>query len=335
MKDIRASSRNMWQYFQNAPTPQAINAVQPVAGLIEAREKVKAARKKREDLKKVKAAKQRAAQEVKAAGALPLVSSPVPATAQEKQASAAASSDSSQVAEVKTIRRPVILLRRRHLPGADETLTSDPPQAQGQSRPLGLGECTTRRSSSGSSTSEHLLTPSTSQSSISLAPPRKRQNLQVQVNASSQNDDHTLDTGTVELTPDKLRSMGLDTEISDKIAHELAEMLSRYLAMGSEREKAKRAGRPDSARSNQGDAHSEQSSVDSVRTVQARRKGKIPIRPVTSIGTSEGSEFSSDESVCKRGHGTIRSWATGDMNKDEDTNALSGGGTSVGSPSLA
>jgi hypothetical protein len=129
--------------------------------------------------------------------------------------------------------------------------------------------------------------------------------------------------------------MGLDAEIPDKIAHELAQMLSSYLAMGSEKEKAKRALKPDSARSNESDAQCEQSSVDSVRAVQGRRKGRMPIRPVVSIGTSEGSEFSSDESLKGRGHDAVRSWATGDVNMDEDTNALSGGGTSVESPSLA
>ena len=168
----------------------------------------------------------------------------------------------------------------------------------------------TQRSGSDSSTSERIVTP----------PPS--------IAESSTNSQTSL---MVEPTPTRLREMGLKPDIPDDIAHQLAEMLTKFQTIGLERaheEKAKdpsteisipegkeSGGRRRGARHAPKQAHALEVSVDSDSSCSEVSDG-LSIGPVTEK-TSE-----------------VGSWMTGDLNMDEDTQAImSGAGTDTGSAS--
>ena len=132
----------------------------------------------------------------------------------------------------------------------------------------------------------------------------------------------------IDTTPDKLREMGLNAEIPDDIAHHLAEMLTRFQAIGLDRaQKAKEVIPETSVR------------IPAAKAEGGRRRRKTRHAPqqdleVSVESDSSGSDFNDAITIdpfSKKGS-EVGSWMTGDLNMDEDTRAMmSGVGTDTGS----
>ena len=130
----------------------------------------------------------------------------------------------------------------------------------------------------------------------------------------------------IDTTPDKLREMGLNAEIPDDIAHHLAEMLTRFQAIGLDRaQKAKEVIPETSVR------------ISAAKAEGGRRRRKTRHKQdleVSIESDSSGSDFNDAITIdpfSKKGS-EVGSWMTGDLNMDEDTRAMmSGVGTDTGS----
>jgi len=133
---------------------------------------------------------------------------------------------------------------------------------------------------------------------------------------------------SIDTTPDKLREMGLNSEIPDDIAHHLAEMLTKFQAIGLERaQKAKEVITETSVRSSAAKAEGGR------RRRKTRHTAKQDLE-LSIESDSSGSDLKDGLTIypfSKKGS-EVGSWMTGDLNMDEDTRAMmSGVGTDTGS----
>jgi hypothetical protein len=315
MKSIRDNSRNTWPLLEGALSVEGEPYIaKPVPGLNEAREKVKVAKKKRDDLKKAKAAKQRAAQEAKDKAKVQGDPSA------QAQVSAGTSTPATQDGAPNVARRPVIILQRPKNLSLGSAERSDKP------RYIAISARIAKRSGtrSESSLSDQLVTLTTSQTS--QAARTTQSSLDVTVDPVPETKP-TIQPEPGLVTPDQLRSMGLDKGIPDEIAHQLAEMLSKFQAIGLGRKRAKaqrkqKAVQPDSDEVN---SSSEQDHASRVITAMIPKKGRNHSIHQASIETSEESGMSSDDCASGKSQNGMRSWVTYDLNMDDDTNALSAG----------
>ena len=166
----------------------------------------------------------------------------------------------------------------------------------------------TQSSGSESSSSERIVTPSTSIAESSSHPT----------------------SPVVETTPVKLREMGLNPDIPDDIAHHLAEMLTKFQAIGLERAQDQKAKEP-----------TPEISVPKAKESGGRRRRRARHAAkqahdleVSVESDSSGSETSDGLSIgpLTEKASEVKSWMTGDLNMDEDTRAImSGAGTDTGS----
>ena len=166
----------------------------------------------------------------------------------------------------------------------------------------------TQFSGSDSSLSERIVTPPTSIAESSSSPT----------------------TPIIETTPVKLREMGLNPDIPDDIAHHLAEMLTKFQAIGLERAQDQKAKEPalempvPKAKENGG---------------RGRRRARHVAKQAHDLEVSvesdtSGSDLSDGLSIgpLTEKASEVGSWMTGDLNTDEDTRAImSGAGTDTGS----
>ena len=136
----------------------------------------------------------------------------------------------------------------------------------------------------------------------------------------------------VETTPKKLREMGLNPDIPDDIAHHLAEMLTKFQAIGLERVQGQKAKEPalempvPKAKENGGRGRRRARHV-------AKQAHDLEVS-VESDSSGSGSEISDGLSIgpLTEKASEVGSWMTGDLNMDEDTRAfMSGAGTDTGS----
>jgi cation transport regulator ChaB len=134
----------------------------------------------------------------------------------------------------------------------------------------------------------------------------------------------------IETTSAKLRKMGLNPDIPDEIAHQLAEMLTKLQAIGLER-----------AQKEKGKDPSPELSVPKEKENGGRRRRRARHAAkqthdleVSVESESSGSEVSDGLSIgpVTEKASEVGSWMTGDLNMDEDTRAImSGAGTDTGS----
>jgi cation transport regulator ChaB len=134
----------------------------------------------------------------------------------------------------------------------------------------------------------------------------------------------------IETTSAKLREMGLNPDIPDEIAHQLAEMLTKLQAIGLER-----------AQKEKGKDPSPELSVPKEKENGGRRRRRARHAAkqthdleVSVESESSGSEVSDGLSIgpVTEKASEVGSWMTGDLNMDEDTRAImSGAGTDTGS----
>jgi hypothetical protein len=136
----------------------------------------------------------------------------------------------------------------------------------------------------------------------------------------------------IETTPAKLREMGLNPDIPDDIAHHLAEMLTKFQAIGLERAQKEKAKEP-----------TPEISVPKEKENGGRRRRRARHAAkqthdlevsVDSDSSGSGSEVSDGLSIgpLTEKASEVGSWMTGELNMDEDTRAImSGAGTDTGS----
>jgi cation transport regulator ChaB len=134
----------------------------------------------------------------------------------------------------------------------------------------------------------------------------------------------------IETTPTKLREMGLNPDIPDEIAHQLAEMLTKFQAIGLEKAQKEKAKEPSPEIS-----APEPKDNGGRRRRRARHAAKQTHDLEVSVDSdSSGSEISDGLSIgpLTEKASEVGSWMTGDLNMDEDTRAImSGAGTDTGS----
>jgi hypothetical protein len=283
MSDIRKWG-NIWPYLVPAQNglPEHLK-IRPVKGWNQARQKVKEAKQRREEIKRVKIAKIKAAREAKAALAVV--------------------EGGGFIGPVNKGAGSTMDIPRK----ASPVLRVANPAPSFQERRKDLTK--TQFSGSDSSISEHIVTPPTSI-------------------AESASDPQT--GPVIETTPVKLREMGLNPDIPDDIAHHLAEMLTKFQAIGLERVQKEKDKEP-----------SPEISVPKVKENGKRRRRRARHVPkqthdleVSVESDSSGSEISDGLSIgpLKEKESEVGSWMTGDLNMDEDTRAImSGAGTDTGS----
>jgi hypothetical protein len=283
MSDIR-NRGSIWPHIELAQRhlPEW-QKVKPVKGLTQARQRVKEADRKREETKRIKAEKIRAARKAKELAGVRLESM-------------------AFIGPVAEAAGPAMVIPRKASPVL-RIINADHPPASPS--PKKHSHRTSHRSSSGSSSShsDHLLTPTSSNTANS---PK----------ATVFND---------KITPGGLRSMGLNAEIPNEIAHHLADMLTRFQAIGFE--KAAKGRHSDEISSIHQPVFREQG-----RRRRKERKAHADLE--VSVDSESFSSDVSDGLTIGTGSekGSEQSWMTGDLNMDEDTKAVpSGAGTDVGS----
>lgn len=284
MADIR-NWGNIWPHIELAQRDlPEWQKIKPVKGLNEARQRVKEANRKREETKRVKAEKIRVAREAKAAA------------------------HNEGLASIGPLARgagPTMVVPRKSSPVLrivnPDPLPSPPLPRNRSNRSSHRSSASASGSGSSSSHSEHLLTPTssnTAQSPKSLIPNDK-------------------------ITSGELRSLGLNPEIPEEIAHHLADMLMKFQAIGIDRAEKDRQADEGSARQSRRD--------DGRRRRKERRAhAELEVSVDSQSSDSDLTDGVTNGPVSEKG--SQQSRMTGDLNMDEDTRAVpSGTGTDVGS----
>jgi len=289
MSDIRKWG-NIWPHL--VPAQRGLSEhlkIRPVKGLTEARQKVKEAKRRREEIKRVKIAKIKAMREAKAA------------------ASSESADGGAFMGPVNKGAGPKMVIPRKALPVlrvANPTPAPSPQQWR-------YSSTKTQCSGSDSLTSERIVTP----------PP-----------SIAESSTNSQTSPIVETTPTRLREMRVKPDIPDGIAHQLAEMLTKFQTIGLVRAQEEKAKDPSTeitipkekkngARRRRGARHVPKQTHDVEVSVDSDSSGSE-----VSDGLSKGpvTEKASE----------VGSWVTGDLNMDEDTRAImSGAGTDTGSAS--
>lgn len=277
---------NIWPYLVPAQhdLPEHLK-IRPVKGLNQARQKVKEANRKREEIKRVKIAKIKAMREAKVA------------------ALASQTEGGAFIGPINRGAGPTMVIPRKASPVL-RVINPTPVPAVRQSR-----EKPTKAHSSGSdsSLSERIVTPPTSIAESSSKP-------------------HS--SPLIDASPPKLREMGLNPEIPDEIAHHLADMLTKFQAIGLERAQTAKEAVPGITAS-----VSVPKENGGRRRRRARHAAKQDLEVSVDSETS-GSDVSDGLSIgpLTEKASEVGSWMTGDLNMDEDTRAMmSGAGTDTGS----
>jgi hypothetical protein len=286
MSDVRKWG-NVWPHLELAQRdlPES-EKIRPVRGLNQARQRVKEAKRKREEMKRAKIAKIKSMREAKA------------------NALAGQVEGGPFIGPVNRGAGPSMIIPRK----ASPVLRIINPAPASLSRQQREKPVKTHSSSSDSSHSERIVTPPTS-----IAGPSSSNNSMSPI---------------IDTTPAKLRAMGLNSDIPDEIAHHLADMLTKFQAIGLE--KAQRA----------------KEVIDSPvltpmpklnggrRRRKARHTAQQMDLEVSIDSDSTGSDVSDGLSLGPSNDkaSEVGSWMTGDLNMDEDTRAMmSGAGTDTGS----
>jgi len=282
MADIRKWG-NIWPHLELAQRDlPEWQKIKPVKGLNQARQRVKEANQKREETKRVKAEKIRVAREAKAA-------------AHNQSLAFNGPLDRGAGPTMVVPRKASPVLR---IVNSDPHLSPSLPRRHSH---RSRHRSSASGSGSSSSHSEHLLTPTasnTAQSPKSLTPNDK-------------------------ITSGELRSLGLNPEIPEDIAHHLADMLMKFQAIGLDR--AEKDHRADDV-----SAHQSRRDEGRRRRKERRVHAELEVSVDSQSSDSDLTDGLTNGPVSEKGG--EQSWMTGDLNMDEDTRAVpSGMGTDVGS----